>query len=167
MKFNNRYLNSNHMLALQLLLLICSMHAEYLISFRPPDRVINLYGFKVEILDQISTSMFGKPKFTLIRREDLTFVNMLGSGESHTAYFYKRANSPPTTPSNSLKKLLLPPRSNFSEEALEVYCDNAFYDASKLAVELKKDALQQHVTDVVIQYQDSARPKRERKPTKL
>jgi len=47
------------------------VHAEYLISYRPPRRVQNEYGYQVEFLTSCGTSMFG-------------------SGEGHTAYFYKK-----------------------------------------------------------------------------
>lgn len=36
-----------------------SCHGRYLISYRPPHRVIDEYGYKVELIDQVSTSMHG------------------------------------------------------------------------------------------------------------
>lgn len=50
-----------------------SVHATHLVSYRPPARVIDEYGYAVEFVDKLNTSMFG-------------------SGENHTAYFYKRIN---------------------------------------------------------------------------
>jgi hypothetical protein len=36
-----------------------SCHAEYLVSYRPPHRVIDEYGYAVEFLEQFNTSMHG------------------------------------------------------------------------------------------------------------
>ena len=38
---------------------IYSKYAQYLISYRPPHRVMGEYGYAVEPVDQILTSMFG------------------------------------------------------------------------------------------------------------
>lgn len=51
-----------------------SVHARYLVSYRPPRRVLDEYGYDVEFLHSMITSMFG-------------------SGEGHTAYIYKRTAS--------------------------------------------------------------------------
>jgi len=39
---------------------ISSVHAQYLVSYRPPHRVAGEeYGYDVELVHQMSTSMFG------------------------------------------------------------------------------------------------------------
>jgi hypothetical protein len=48
-----------------------SQHAQFLVSYRPPHRVIHEYAYDVELVDQCPTSMHG-------------------SGESHMCYFYRR-----------------------------------------------------------------------------
>ncbi len=37
-----------------------SVHARYLVSYRPPRRVIEEYGYNVECIDRHDTKMFGK-----------------------------------------------------------------------------------------------------------
>lgn len=37
-----------------------SVHAKYLISYRPPHRVIDEYLYAVEFIDRIPTAMHGK-----------------------------------------------------------------------------------------------------------
>lgn len=37
-----------------------SVHARYLVSYRPPRRVIEEYGYSVECIDRHDTKMFGK-----------------------------------------------------------------------------------------------------------
>ena len=37
-----------------------SVHARYLVSYRPPKRVIEEYGYDVECIDRLCTNMFGK-----------------------------------------------------------------------------------------------------------
>lgn len=86
-----------------------SVHAKYLISYRPPARVINKYGYSVEFIHQMPTSMHG-------------------SGESHTAYFYKRINIDDkkfnTTNSTQLS---VPSRAWITGETdTQVWCDNMF-----------------------------------------
>ncbi|KAJ1412193.1 hypothetical protein B484DRAFT_402394 [Ochromonadaceae sp. CCMP2298] len=127
-----------------------SVHAEYLVSYRPERSVIGVYGFAVELVAQQLCSMHG-------------------SGEGHTAYIYKRTNKAPTKPkgpsndSRSWEKLLIPGRSRFNEKDTEVYCDKAFFPAAKLAVGPTAD-LRQTVKDAVNAHMDASRGKRDRKP---
>jgi len=37
-----------------------SVHARYLVSYRPPHRVIHEYGYQVEFVDKYSTRMHGR-----------------------------------------------------------------------------------------------------------
>ena len=73
-----------------------SVHARYLVSYRPPRRVINEYGYKVKLVEQTNTSMHG-------------------SGESHMAYFYKRTNTP-AQPTATSVKITIPKRHNITGE---------------------------------------------------
>jgi len=110
-----------------------SVHSRYLVSYRPPHRVIHEYGYEVELVDQLPTSMYG-------------------SGESHMAYFYKRTNAPMSSTAAesqpNLKKLTLPQRPGFDEEDDTVFCDKAFMLCAKLAVGPVK-ALADHAAVVV------------------
>jgi len=63
-----------------------SQYAEYLVSYRPPRRVIDEYGYAVKFIDQMSTSMHG-------------------SGENHMAYFYKRTSAVPAL-TNAIRETL-------------------------------------------------------------
>lgn len=58
---------------------------------------------------------------------------MLGSGENHTVYFYKRLH-PLCVPPLGALKVRIPKRVGFEEEDEEVVCDSAFESAIKLAV---------------------------------
>lgn len=127
-----------------------SMYAQYLVSYRPPHRVIEEYGYEVEIVDQIPTSMHG-------------------SGESHTAYFYRRSaaslaarmtETQASTQAN-LKKLVMQRRPGFDEVDQTVFCDKAFYVCSKTAVG-SVDALKDHCAGVITDMLNT-KPKRERK----
>ena len=40
-----------------------SVHAECLVSYRPPEKVIGEYGYDVEFVESLSTSMHGKFNF--------------------------------------------------------------------------------------------------------
>jgi hypothetical protein len=119
-----------------------SFYAKYFISYRPPHRVINEYGYKVEFMNQFLTSMHG-------------------SGEGHTVYFYKRTVAFPKVPANALK-VTFPKRAGFNEVEEEFVCDQVFLECVKVAVGPVK-GLQDHAKGVVNEYVSSARPKRERK----
>jgi len=125
-----------------------SVHAQYLVSYRPPHRVIDEYGYKVVLVDQLPTSMHG-------------------SGESHMAYVYRRTNTPMTETAAAqqpnLKRLVCPRRPGFDEQDQNVWSDKAFYQTAKLAVG-PVDALRTHCAGVVDVLLNSAKPKRERKP---
>lgn len=121
-----------------------SVHARYLVSYRPPNRVINEYGYKVELVDQVPTSMHG-------------------SHEIHTAYFYRRTNKPSSRKSSDLI-LRIPGRRQLKEADVDVVCDPAFYDHSRLAVGCLSE-LQSFVTSAALANMESERPRRERKQT--
>ena len=127
-----------------------SVHGRYLISYRPPHRVINEYGYAVELVDQVTTAMHG-------------------SGENHMCYFYKRTNKP-ATPKPSDIKVLLPARTKFMESKgevdEEVVCDPCFKEAVVLAVG-SINPLKKHVNELVLKHMDQPRPKRDRKPRVL
>ena len=143
-----------------------SVHPTCLVSYRPPKRVIHEYGYEVEFVDQVLSSMHGKYiyfNYFLMRDFLISYVMCLGSGEGHTAYIYKRVNTAPTKPLLPKQKVLnIPGRISLNEKDIQVFCDEAFYDASKLAVEDTK-TLNESVKDIVNKHMDSTRPKRERK----
>jgi len=123
-----------------------SVHCRFLVSYRPPHRVIHEYGYEVVLVDQLPTSMHG-------------------SGESHMAYFYKRTNAAMSSAAAerqpNLKKLTLPQRPGFDEEDETVFCDKAFMQCAKLAVGPVK-ALGEHAA-VIVDTMLTTKPKRERK----
>jgi hypothetical protein len=127
-----------------------STHARYLVSYRPPRRVIGEYGYAVKEIGKINTSM-------------------TGSGENHTAYFYQRTNAPaPCRARPNTTLLRIPPRPSASGEAGEeegelVVCSNKFLSCVKLAVG-PLESLQAYVNDVTSSHLQSGRPKRDRKP---
>jgi hypothetical protein len=130
-----------------------SIHAQYLVSYRPPRRVIEEYGYAVEFIDQCLTSMFG-------------------SSENHTAYFYKRINRKGKNtlknvcdseiPANTVK-ITIPKRSGFAEDDVQVACAACYKDAVLSAVG-KVEKLQRYTEKTVKQHLNAARPKRERRP---
>lgn len=75
-----------------------------------------------------------------------------------------RANKAPKVPTLPNQTVLrIPGRVSLAEPDCEVYCDNAFYDASALAVgEVSK--LREYVKGVVNKHLDSQRSQRVRKP---
>lgn len=122
-----------------------SVHAECLVSYRPPRRVIKEYGYAVTFVDQVLCSMHG-------------------SGEGHTAYIYMRANKAPKVPTLPNQRVLsIPGRTSLNEPDNEVYCDETFYEASRLAVGPVAE-LKEYVSGVVNKHLDGARSQRVRKP---
>lgn len=130
-----------------------SQHARYLVSYRPPHRVTGEeYGYEVDFVSQIPTSMHG-------------------SGESHTAYFYKRRSSsiPPsvritsdTIAAAGLCTLTLAGRPNADNEADElVFCADAFA-AVVTAAAGPVTALKAQSKAVVTSHLDGGRPVRTR-----
>ena len=78
-----------------------------------------------------------------------------------------RANRAPKTPTLPNQAVLhIPGRAHLNEADCEVYCDEAFLPACKLAVG-SVDALKAHVLSEVNAYLDSGKPVRERKPRAL
>jgi len=90
---------------------------------------------------------------------------MHGSGENHTAYFYKRImRETPDIPRNALK-VLIPRRPGFvGEKDVEVVCAQAFEKAVRLAVG-PLSALKEHVKKIAEENMSADRPKRERRPS--
>lgn len=122
-----------------------SMYAKYLVSYRPPHRVVNEFGFKVRLVYKILTTMHG-------------------SRETHTAYFYCRdLASYPLSQNISNTVIRVPGRIDFKESDHEVYCDPMFVEASILAVG-KMDSINAHATDTQKTFLTSKRPRRETKP---
>lgn len=67
-------------------------------------------------------------------------LSRTGSGEGHTAYIYMRANKAPKVPTLPNQRVLgIPGRTSLAEEDTEVYCDETFFEASRLAVGPVKD----------------------------
>jgi hypothetical protein len=128
-----------------------SQYAQYLISYRPPRRVIDEYGYDVEFVDQITTSMHG-------------------SGENHMAYFYRRLSKAPKLTAgarSSLREVIFPARPGFTEKTTTILVDAAFEKCVKLAVG-DIAPLEKYATLIVdTQLLNSERPKRDRKPARL
>jgi len=124
-----------------------SQYAQCLVSYRPPRRVIEEYGYEVEFIDQMSTSMHG-------------------SGEGHMAYFYRRTSSAPKLSASEIKekykKVLLPARPFMNEKDTNVLCDPLFAACVASAAGDVSD-LQAEADKVVDETLNSERPKRERK----
>lgn len=75
-----------------------------------------------------------------------------------------RTNKPPKVPTLPKQVVLkVPGRASLQEEDCEVYCDEVFYDAARLAVGEVKD-LRAYVKKVVAEHLQGSRSKRERKP---
>ena len=123
-----------------------STYAEWFISYRPPRRVIEEYGYEVEFISQMMTSMHG-------------------SGEGHTVYFYKRA-VPLVRPPAVERQVTLSKRAGIEEGDAVISCDAAFVDAVKLATGPVAD-LRQHADASVAEHLASERPRRERRPRVL
>jgi hypothetical protein len=128
-----------------------SQYAQYLVSYRPPRRVIDEYGYDVEHIAQMTTSMHG-------------------SGENHMAYFYKRKSLIPKLTAemrSNLKKVTFPARPGFDEKTTDILCDLSFESCVKMAVG-DIEPLHKYATKVVeTQLLSSDRPVRDRKPRRL
>jgi hypothetical protein len=48
------------------------MHTQYLVSYKTPQRIMDTYGFHVEKMEAVQTSMHGKTTFRLIENLHLT-----------------------------------------------------------------------------------------------
>jgi len=121
-----------------------SVHARYLVSYRPPYRVINEYGYNVECIQQFSTKMFG-------------------SGEIHMAYFYRRLGPfPEIAEGDGVSIITIPAREGVVETDEEVACADAFITAVQLAsgdiFQLKEKTKEQ-----VMSFLNSGRPQRTRR----
>jgi hypothetical protein len=168
--------------------MIDSVHAKYLISYRPPRRVLDEYGYDVEFITKLSTSMFG-------------------SGEHHTAYFYRKLRPAPNSIINSTidvttaitssvsnhtrkkdqgqpedenllitlpavdRKIVMKKASKIDEEKelgtnsvrieeITVYCDPLFRPAIELCCQAEINTFYDHVVGINEAYLNSSRPKR-------
>lgn len=127
-----------------------SVHCEYLISYRPPHRIMNEYGYLVTPVAQIPTSMHG-------------------SGEIHTAYFYKRANQPASLRAKpGVSIITLKGRDHVPGDSANetIACDDLFKKSVLLAAGSAEDAAED-VKNAVETLTASGRPVRERKPRVL
>ena len=97
------------------------MHAEFLVSYRPPYRVMEEYGYDVEPVCQQPT-------------------NMHGSGEVHTCYFYKRCSQPrqSVTLLSGCSKVTLPPRPGTNDSPVTVVTSDLFKEAVMQATGVSK-----------------------------
>lgn len=125
-----------------------SQYAECLVSYRPPRRVIEEYGYAVEFVAQLPTSMHG-------------------SGEGHMAYFYRRTNSAPKLSSaetaDKYSKVKLRARPGMNEKDIQVLCDKLFAECVSLAAG-DVEALRARADQVVDETLNAVRPRRERRP---
>ncbi len=133
-------------------------------SYRPPRRVIKEYGYNVEFIARHLTSMFGKNvHIDHNHKMDIFFICIFsGSGEGHTAYFYKRIGTIPSTPVlSNQKSLTIPKRTNFrlAESDTEVYCDELFYEPAKQATQ-EVEILAETVKIAIDEHLNSGRSKR-------
>ena len=95
---------------------------------------------------------------------------MTGSGENHTAYFYKRANTPPST--LSAKKavtnvMLALPGRTAEEPDTEMFCDAAFYPTCSLAAALDNAELTKYVLAAVQEHLEGPSAPRTRTQRKI
>jgi hypothetical protein len=92
--------------------------------------------------------------------------DILGSGEGHTAYIYRRISSDTDAVVDrdvpNQKSLKIPGRAEIHEEDVEVTCDAAFYEASKLALG-DSSILKAYTKTIILNHMDAGRPKRDRK----
>ena len=125
-----------------------SVHATTLVSYRPPHRVLHEYGYEVELVDEINTTMFG-------------------SGENHKAYFYKRTNRGGVPELKGAApfgctKVLIKARPGFDEEDVNVAVADCYVPAVRAAVgKVTKLASDTHA--LVQAHMNEGRPRRNRK----
>jgi hypothetical protein len=101
----------------------------------------------------------------------ITKLSELGSGEGHTAYFYKRINIPKTSSisessesTESTNEVLLPARIGFEEVDEYVICDPCFLEGIKQAVE-KVSVTKSRIDSLLSEHLNSGRCLRTRKST--
>lgn len=153
-------------------------------SYRPPRRVIHEYGFEVEEMFKMPTSMTGKLKdifcqlltYLLVSFTEISLgpcylsthmPGTAGSGESHTAYFYKRTNTPACCVARTGTSMLaVPARAGSLLRHSDVVCSDYFRESIELALG-PVEALAEHVESVSNKILNSGRPKRERKQRNL
>ena len=91
----------------------------------------------------------------------------IGSGESHTAYFYKRTSSPAScNPRNGTSLIQVPTREGSNNDVLEFVCSNYFKECIENALK-PVDVFSQQVELISNKILNSGRPKRTKKPRKL
>lgn len=90
-----------------------------------------------------------------------------GSGESHTAYFYKRTNTPARcVPRTGTSMLTVPAREGSSLRHSDMVCSNYFKESIEFALGPVEE-LAEYVEAVSNKILNSGRPKRERKQRNL
>ena len=136
-----------------------SIYATHLVSYKPPTDIIDSFGFHVQFMDhQFSTYMHGKKYYSIIsyflmcnNSMIIAFdIIILGSGESHMVYFYRRASMatqvaevlrPITRMSLAVGKqvgakvtVMIPSRAHEEDQSgEEVVCDPCFLEAIQIA----------------------------------
>ena len=98
-------------------------------------------------------------------RDIFIYFFLTGSGENHTAYFYRRNNTPPAI-SPEMTLLRLPGRVELNEKDVEVVCDPLFSRPIELLTG-NPTALLDDVKNIVRHHLEDERPKRTRKPRVL
>lgn len=124
-----------------------STHAKYLVSYRPPRRVIDEYDYNVKAIGKIPTSM-------------------TGSGEVHTAYFYQRTNSPAPCQPREGTTIIHVPGIDGLQTGTDFVCSNYFKECVELALG-PVSQLADHVNVISNKILNSGRPKRTRKTRNL
>ena len=131
-----------------------SLYATHLVSYKPPRDIIDSFGFHVQFMDhQFSTHMHGKYNNTIqyflmcIKLMIVAFDVILGSGESHMVYFYRRVSIGMQVVEVAQVTVMIPPRAHEEGQVSEeVVCDPCFLEAIKIAltetVDLSTNVLQ-------------------------
>jgi len=125
-----------------------SLYATHLVSYKPPRDIIDSFGFHVQFMDhQFSTHMHGKYNNTIqyflmcIKLMIVAFDVILGSGESHMVYFYRRVSMGKNAARKKAQAqiaqvtVMIPPRAHEEGQVgEEVVCDPCFLEAIKIAL---------------------------------
>ena len=119
---------------------------EYLISFKRPYLIIKRYGFNVELVSQLPTSMHA-------------------SGEGHQCYIFRRLCVGRTRCCSSYQAGHRYEGDNFLKKVGGIACDQLFYKAFSLC-QLGKDSMSNYISKEVERFYKT-KPKRSRKQVKL
>mmetsp|Transcript_2457 Transcript_2457/g.5114 ORF Transcript_2457/g.5114 Transcript_2457/m.5114 type:complete len:239 (-) Transcript_2457:112-828(-) len=118
--------------------------SNYLISYYGPKKIIEQYGFEVELMFKVSVSMHG-------------------SGEYHSGYYYKRVKTKKKTAKKSSKaKKALNLDDSSSALPSDVPCDPVFEDSWRTVRSGPEKTLEWTVENLD-KCENSERPRRERK----